>query len=122
MSGPWLEDAAPAEVAAQPERTFEDLKTALSANLAQNTKRIEVGQNAANGLAQLVLALINLIHELLERQAIRRIDAGSLAPEQVEAVADALMKQAQTIVQLCEQLGLSEEDLNIDLGPLGKLT
>jgi cell division protein ZapA (FtsZ GTPase activity inhibitor) len=117
-----LEDVAPPKSISQPRDQIEELKKALAVNLAQSTKRIDVGQSAANGLAQLVMALINLIHELLERQAIRRIDAGSLTPEQTERVADALMQQAQTIAQLCDQLGLTEEDLNLDLGPLGKLT
>lgn len=122
MSEACIEAVAPPVTDSQPRDQIEDLKKALSANLTRSAKHIDVGKNAANGLAQLVMALINLIHELLERQAIRRIDAGSLTQDQVEAVADALMRQAQTIVELCDELGLTEEDLNIDLGPLGKLT
>ncbi len=74
-----------------------------------------------NGLAQLVLALVELLHELLERQAIRRIDAGSLTEEEIERVGLTLMRQAEQIERLREEFGLAPEDLNLDLGPLGKL-
>ena len=69
-----------------------------------------------NGLAKLVLALVNVIHELLERQAMRRIEGGSLNEVQAEALGEALMRQALTILELCDQLGVTEEDLAIDLG------
>lgn len=74
-----------------------------------------------NGIAQLVLTLIRFLHELLERQAVRRMDAGSLTDEQVERLGIALMKQAEEIERLRKEFGLEEEDLNLDLGPLGKL-
>jgi hypothetical protein len=74
-----------------------------------------------NGLGQLVLTLVKLLHELLERQAIRRIDAGSLTEEQVERLGLTLMRQAQEIERLRKEFGLEEEDLNLDLGPLGKV-
>jgi hypothetical protein len=74
-----------------------------------------------NGLGQLVLALVKLLHELLERQAIRRIEAGSLTDEQIERLGLTLMRQAQEIERLRKEFGLEEDDLNLDLGPLGKL-
>jgi hypothetical protein len=74
-----------------------------------------------NGLGQLVLTLIKLLHELLERQALRRIDAGSLTAEQVEKLGLTLMGQAEEIERLRKEFGLEEEDLNLDLGPLGRL-
>lgn len=77
--------------------------------------------NAKNGLGQLVLTLVKLLHELLERQAIRRIEAGSLSDQQIEKLGLTLMKQAQQIERLRKEFGLEEEDLNLDLGPLGKL-
>ena len=77
--------------------------------------------NVKNGLGQLVLTLVKLLHELLERQAIRRIDAGSLGDEQIDRLGLTLMKQAEEIERLRKAFGLEEEDLNIDLGPLGKL-
>ena len=78
-------------------------------------------ESVKNGLGQLVLTLVKLLHELLERQAIRRIDAGSLSDEQIELLGLTLMRQAQEIERLRTTFGLEEEDLNLDLGPLGKL-
>ncbi len=74
-----------------------------------------------NGLGQLVLTLVKLLHELLERQAIRRIDAGSLNEGQIERLGLTLMRQAEEIERLRKEFGLEEADLNLDLGPLGKL-
>jgi hypothetical protein len=77
--------------------------------------------NVKNGLAQLVLTLVKFLHELLERQAIRRIDGGSLTDSEIERLGLALMKQAEEIERMRKEFGLEEEDLNLDLGPLGKL-
>ena len=77
--------------------------------------------NLKNGLGQLVLTLVKLLHELLERQGIRRIEAGSLTEDQIERLGLTLMRQAQEIDRLRQEFGLEEEDLNIDLGPLGQL-
>jgi hypothetical protein len=74
-----------------------------------------------NGLGQLVLTLIKLLHELLERQALRRIDAGSLTEEQIERLGLTLMGQMQEIDRLRREFGLEEQDLDLDLGPLGRL-
>ena len=74
-----------------------------------------------NGLGQLVLTLVKLLHELLERQAMRRIDAGSLSEAEIERLGFTLMRQAQEIERLRKEFRLEEDDLNLDLGPLGKL-
>ena len=74
-----------------------------------------------NGLAQLALTVIKLLHELLERQAVRRMEAGYLTEDEIEQLGTTLMLQAQEIEKLRETFGLQPEDLNIDLGPLGKL-
>ncbi len=74
-----------------------------------------------NGLGQLVLTLMKLLHELLKRQALRRIEGGALAPAQVERLGVTLMNQAREIERLRKEFGLPEADLNLDLGPLGKL-
>lgn len=85
-------------------------------------RRLNLDQdNVKNGLGQLVLTLVKLLHELLERQAIRRIDAGSLSDDDVERLGITLMKQAEEIERLRKEFNLEEEDLNLDLGPLGKL-
>lgn len=89
---------------------------------AGSGSRINLTQdNVKNGLAQLVLTLMKLLHELLERQAIRRIDAGSLSEEEIEKLGVTLMRQAEEIEKLGKQFGLEDRDLNLDLGPLGKL-
>ncbi len=84
--------------------------------------RINLDPDAVkNGLAQLVLTVIKLLHELLERQAIRRMESGSLTDAQIERLGVTLMQQAQEIDRLRRDFGLEEEDLNLDLGPIGKL-
>ena len=86
------------------------------------TPRINLDQdNIKNSLGQLVLTLVKLLHELLERQGIRRIEAGTLTDAQIERLGVTLMKQAQEIDRLRQEFGLEESDLNIDLGPLGQL-
>jgi len=72
-------------------------------------------------LAKLVLTLIELIRRLLEKQAVRRMEGGGLAPEQVEELGLALMKLEEKMAELKRQFGLEDEDLNIDLGPVGRL-
>ncbi len=93
-----------------------------SESLCSPSGRLNFDVNRAkNGLGQLVLTLVKLLHELLERQAIRRVDAGSLTDQQTERLGLALMQQAQEIERLRKEFGLEEEDLNLDLGPLGRL-
>jgi hypothetical protein len=67
------------------------------------------------------MTLINLLRKLMERQAIRRMEAGTLTPEQLERAGQAFQRLDDQIKGLCKQFGLEEEDLNLDLGPLGKL-
>jgi len=78
-------------------------------------------ENVRNGLAQLVLTLVELLRELLERQALRRIDGGSLSDEEIERVGATFVRLAEEIENLKEYFGFTDEDLNIDLGPLGKV-
>ena len=73
------------------------------------------------GLAQLVMTLIELLRQLLERQALRRIDGGSLSPDEVERLGETFMLLEQRMEELKEAFGLEDEDLNLDLGPLGQL-
>jgi hypothetical protein len=73
------------------------------------------------GLAQLVLTLVEFLRQLLERQAVRRMEGGTLSDEEVERVGLALMKLEEKVHQLADQFGLRPADLNINLGPLGDL-
>lgn len=77
--------------------------------------------NVKNGLGKLVLTVVELLRELLERQAIRRIDAGSLTDAEVERLGLTFMRLAEQMERLKGVFDLKDEDLNIDLGPLGKL-
>jgi hypothetical protein len=78
-------------------------------------------ESVEQGLAKLVLTLIEFIRRLLEKQAIRRMEGGDLSPEQVEELGLALMKLEAKMQELKAQFGLAEEDLNLDLGPVGRL-
>ena len=74
-----------------------------------------------NGLAKLVLSIIELIRRLLEKQAIRRMDAGNLTDEEIERLGNALMKLEEKMAELKKVFGLSDEDLNLKLGPINTL-
>ncbi len=78
-------------------------------------------KNVEKGLARLVLTLIDLIRKLMEKQAIRRIDAGQLHAEEIERVGDTFFQLDERMEQLKKTFGLNDEDLNLDLGPLGDL-
>jgi len=85
-------------------------------------ERVNVdARSVEQGLAKLVLTLIELIRRLLEKQAVRRMEGGGLTPEQVEELGLALMKLEEKMGELKSQFGLQDEDLNIDLGPVGRL-
>src|SRR5690348_17635584 len=78
-------------------------------------------ENIEQGLARLVLSLIELLRRLLERQAIRRMEGGSLSDAKIEEMGQALMKLEQKIIEIAAAFGLRPEDLNLELGPLGNL-
>jgi CRISPR/Cas system-associated endonuclease Cas1 len=84
--------------------------------------RIEADpEEVERGLAQLVLTLIELLRQLMERQAIRRVEAGTVDDEQVERLGRTFMALEERMEELKAHFGLSDEDLNLDLGPLGRL-
>lgn len=98
-----------------------ELAQAMMASAAAS-RRVELNaENAATGLGRLAVTLVNLLHELLERQAIRRMENGTLTDLEVERLGDCLMKQSEAIDTLCSAFGIGREELNLDLGPLGKL-
>jgi len=85
-------------------------------------RRIEANpQNVEKGLAKLVLTLIELVRQLLEKQALKRMEAGSLSDDQIENLGVTLMKLENKMKELQAIFGLEEKDLNINLGPLGDL-
>jgi hypothetical protein len=86
------------------------------------SRRIDADpENVERGLAQLVLTIVELLRQLMERQALRRVEAGGLDDETVERLGTTLMALEQRMHELKVVFGLSDEDLNIDLGPLGRL-
>jgi hypothetical protein len=86
------------------------------------TGRVEADpENVERGLAQLVLTIVELLRRLMERQALRRVEAGGLDDETVERLGRTLMALESRMEELKRVFGLDDEDLNIDLGPLGRL-
>lgn len=78
-------------------------------------------EGVEQGLAQLVLTIVELLRQLMERQALRRVEAGGLSDEQVERLGQTLMLLAERMEELKDEFGLTDRDLNLDLGPLGRL-
>jgi uncharacterized protein YjiS (DUF1127 family) len=96
-------------------RRLDELKDAFPRRVSADPEKVE------RGLAQLVLTLIELLRQLMERQALRRMDAGNLSDEQIERLGETFMRLAARMDDLKAEFGLRDEDLNLDLGPLGRL-
>jgi hypothetical protein len=78
-------------------------------------------EDVERGLVTLVLTLVELLRQLMERQALRRVDQGTLSDEKIDEVGRTLMALDQRMTELVDHFGLTRSDLNIDLGPLGQL-
>lgn len=78
-------------------------------------------EDVERGLVTLVLTLVELLRQLMERQALRRVDQGTLSDEKIDEVGRTLMALDQRMTELVDHFGLDRGDLNIDLGPLGQL-
>ncbi len=91
------------------------LLPAAEERIAIDPERVE------EGLAKLVLTVIELLRQLLERQAIKRIEAGTVTDDEVERLGDTFLKLEQTMIELKGKFGLDGEELNLHLGPLGDL-
>jgi hypothetical protein len=78
-------------------------------------------EDVQRSVACLVLTLVEFVRQLLERQAIRRLEGGTLTPDETEAVGVALMRLEETVRDLAGRFGLEPDELNLDLGPLGRL-
>jgi hypothetical protein len=104
---------------AELEAAIEDLKSQITTATQSGMQRIACEpETIEQGLAKLVLGLIELLRQLLERQAVRRMEGGSLSDEQIENMGTSLMKLEEKIHELAAQFGLQPEDLNLQLGPL----
>jgi hypothetical protein len=85
-------------------------------------ERVDVDpEGVENGLAKLVLALVEFLRQLLERQAVRRMEGGTLTDEEVERMGLALMRLEQKVQEMARAFGIDPAELNLGLGPLGKL-
>lgn len=107
--------AAPAGKPQMPEERRERLGDALPSHIDIAPDEVE------RGLAKLVLTLVEFLRQLLERQAVRRMEGGSLSDDEVERVGVALMRLERKVSEMATTFGLRPEELNVDLGPLGRL-
>jgi hypothetical protein len=108
----------PEEIAAAVSEMNRELKAVGEGSI----ERIDCSpENIEQGLARLVLSLIELLRRLLERQAIRRMEGGSLGEAKIEEMGQALMRLEAKVNELAAAFGLRPEDLNLELGPLGNL-
>ena len=97
------------------DQVAENTLNSLTARVTADPETVE------RGLVQLVLTLVELLRQLMERQAVRRLDAGAMSPEETERVGLTLMLLEKRMGELRDHFGLTPEDLNLDLGPLGRL-
>jgi hypothetical protein len=101
---------------------LEELRKELERTASRSPLRWNADpDDVQRSVAHLVLTLVEFIRKLLERQAIRRMQAGSLSDQQTEEVGMALMKLEETVRDIATKFGIPPEDLNLDLGPIGKL-
>jgi Gas vesicle protein K len=96
-------------------RELDRIGTAFPRRVNADPERVE------QGLAQLVLTLVELLRQLMERQALRRMEQGNLTDEQIERLGQTFMKLEQRMEELKREFGLEDRDLNLNLGPLGDL-
>ena len=94
---------------------LDEIRDAFPRRIDADPERVE------RGLAQLVLTLIELLRQLLERQALRRLEQGTLTDEEVERLGETFLRLAERMDELKAQFELEDADLNLDLGPLGRL-
>lgn len=114
MSDERLTEVTPG-TAAEFERELREIARALPERIDADPEHVE------QGLARLVLTLIEVLRKVLEHQAVRRMDGGSLSDEEVERLGLALLRLSERMNELKRLFDLDDEDLEIDLGPLGRL-
>lgn len=94
---------------------IDELMMALPDRIDADPERLDAG------LARLVLTLVEFLRQVLEHQAVRRLDSGALSDEEEERLGLAFLGLRDRMAEMRKTLGLTEEDLNLDLGPLGRL-
>ncbi len=99
-----------------------DLERLLGPRPSPFPRRVSADpETVERGLAQLVLTLVELLRQLMERQALRKLELGTLDDDQVERLGLTFMRLAERMEELKAEFGLTDADLNLDLGPLGNL-
>jgi hypothetical protein len=93
----------------------ESLPDSVGERLELDPERLE------QGLAKLVLTIIELVRQLLERQAVKRIEAETVTEAEIERMGETFMKLEQVMIELKARFGFDAEELNLNLGPLGNL-
>lgn len=112
----------PSDAAPSPPPSSSPASSPERYGVAHRAPRIDVDrEDVERGLAGLVLTVVELLRQLMERQAIRRMEHGDLTEDQIERMGTTLMLLEERMHELQEHFGLSPEDLNLDLGPLGSL-
>jgi hypothetical protein len=102
--------------------TIQDISDRIEALENPSESKLKLNpDNAESGLAKLVLTLVELIRKLVEKQAMRRVDGGSLTEAEIERLGETLMKLEMKMEELKKYFNLTDRDLNINLGPLGDL-
>src|SRR5207248_10714131 len=96
-------------------RALEELGDVFPRRIDTDPEKVE------RGLAQLVLTLIELLRQLMERQALRRMEQGTLSDDEIERLGRTFMRLAERMEELKAEFGLEDSDLNLNLGPLGDL-
>jgi hypothetical protein len=122
MRSPHYQDPDVADSDA--DRAIESIAQALRARLAAETEPARWNaepEEVRRSVMKLVLTLVDFLRQLMERQALRRVEEGTLSDDEVERLGLALMRLEETIHDLAAQSGLDPSDLNVDLGPVGKL-
>jgi hypothetical protein len=101
---------------------LDDLRAEIERRAAAEAPRWNADpEEVQRSVARLVLALVEMLRKLMEKQAIRRMEAGTLSAEEIEKLGLALMRLEETLHDIAGRFGLAPEDLNLDLGPLGRL-
>lgn len=100
----------------------EDIELQLSELSRSLPERINADpESAGQELGRLVLTLVEVLRKVLEHQAVRRMDSGALSPDEIERLGLALLRLSERMDELKSAFGLHDKDLDIDLGPLGRL-
>ena len=109
------------DVVAMQVRELDSLRKEIERRVEQAPRWNADPKDVQKSVARLVLALIEFLRKLLERQAIRRMESGTLTPEQTEAIGLALMRLEETVHELAARFDIDPQELTLDLGPLGRL-